>query len=264
MPADPPAPLPSATVLLLRDGAHGLEVLMVQRHHQIDFASGALVFPGGKLDPGDGDPRLRERCAGAAHLDDAALALRVAALRECFEESGVLVARAPGRAELVGAARATEVDARWRAKLLAGQAGMADVVCAEDLVLACDLLVPFAHWITPEFMPKRFDTHFFLVPAPADQLAAHDGRESVDSLWIRPADAVEAERSGRRTIIFPTLQNVLKLGRCASVADAIAAARSGPIVSVLPRVEKRAGGPMLCIPPEAGYDAIEVPIEQAR
>jgi hypothetical protein len=113
--------------------------------------------------------------------------------------------------------------------------------------------VPFAHWITPEFMPKRFDTWFFLVAAPEDQVAVHDGREGVDSVWIRPADAIAEAEAGRRIIIFPTLLNVQKLGRSASVAEALAAAHREPIVTVLPRVFETAAGSVLRIPAEAGY-----------
>ena len=123
--------------------------------------------------------------------------------------------------------------------------------------LACDTLVPFAHWITPENLPKRFDTHFFLAAAPADHLAIHDGHESVDSIWIRPADAMAGAEDGRYTIIFPTLRNVAKLGNSSNTADAMAAARNDNIVTVLPHMEQRADGMYLCIPPEAGYDLSE-------
>jgi hypothetical protein len=113
-------------------------------------------------------------------------------------------------------------------------------------------------------MPKRFDTHFYLVAAPADQLAVHDGGESVDSVWTRPEDA-EAERAaGRRKIIFPTLMQVRKLGRSGDVATALRTARSQPVVSVLPRVEDRDGEKMLVIPAEAGYDVTSAPLAELQ
>lgn len=258
---EPRPPRLSATVLLVRDGARGLEVFMVERHHQIDFATGALVFPGGQVDEADGDAALAARCAGAG-LDEAARVLRVAAIRETFEESGVLLARSRGASGLVDAERLRGIEARHRAALNAGERTLGEIAAAEDLELACDLLVPFAHWITPVFMPKRFDTWFFLVAAPTDQVALHDGHESVDSVWITPGDA-EADRSaGRRTIIFPTLLNVRKLGRAATVADALAQARSGPIVTVLPRVERRGKTPMMVLPADAGYDVVEAPLTE--
>jgi len=238
-----PAPRLAATVLLVRDGARGLEVFMVQRHHQIDFATGALVFPGGKVDPGDADPRLAERCGESRATDEPARALRVAAIRETFEECGVLLARPRGSRELVAAARLPQPDSDFPA-----------LVCHHDLFLACDLLVPFAHWITPAMVPKRFDTHFFLAAAPADQLALHDGSESVDSVWIAPQAALDEAEAGRRTIIFPTLMNLARLAQAKDAADALARARSARIVTVQPALSRGPDGkPELSIPAEAGY-----------
>jgi 8-oxo-dGTP pyrophosphatase MutT (NUDIX family) len=259
---EPATPRASATVLLLRDGARGLEVLMVERHHQIDFVGGALVFPGGQVDAADADPALAARCAGVAGLSAPERALRVAAIRETFEEAGVLLARRRGARGLVDAETLRGIEERQRAALHGGERSLAEVAEREDLELACDALVPFAHWITPLFMPKRFDTWFFLVEAPPDHVALHDGHESVDSLWITPADA-DAERSaGRRSIIFPTLLNLRKLGRARSVAEAFAAARREPIVTVLPRVEPRGDTPTLVLPADAGYEVVEAPLSE--
>jgi 8-oxo-dGTP pyrophosphatase MutT (NUDIX family) len=227
---------------------------MVQRHHQIDFATGAMVFPGGKVEAGDADPRLRERCAGAAGLDADALTVRAAAIRETFEECGVLLARPRGDAALVSAARLAEIEARWREKLNRDEASVADLVLGEDLELALDRLVPFAHWVTPEMVPKRFDTHFFLATAPPDQVALHDGGESVDSIWVTPQAALAQAESGQRTIIFPTLMNLNLLGLASSVDDALARARRAPVVTVRPVLARTPEGkPELRIPPEAGY-----------
>lgn len=254
----PPPPRASATILLVRDGARGLEVFMVQRHHQIDFATGAMVFPGGKVDPADSDPALAALCDCA--VSDELRPLHVAAIRETFEECGVLLARNAGSRELVPGAQLAEIEQRHRAALNAGERTLREIAEAEKLRLANDLLLHFAHWVTPLFMPKRFDTHFYLVAAPPDQLAIHDGGESVDSVWTRPADA-EAERAaGRRTIIFPTLMQVRKLGREDSVASALAAARNNKVVTVLPHVEERGGEKMLVIPAEAGYDVTAAPL----
>lgn len=258
------APRPASTLLLVRDAAAGLEVFVVQRHHQIDFAGGATVFPGGKVEPGDSDPSLRARCAGAEALDDATLAFRVAALREAFEECGVLLARPRGSREIVSFARLADFLKRYRADVRNHRVSLAALAETEDLELACDLLVPFAHWITPEGLPKRFDTHFFLVAAPRDQFAAHDGTESVDSAWISPRRALEEADAGRRTIIFPTRMNVARLARSATVDEALAAARRTPVVTVLPRVERGPSGPVLRIPAEAGYDVVEAPLDEVR
>ena len=126
-----------------------------------------------------------------------------------------------------------------------------------DLRLACDKLQHFAHWVTPEMMPKRFDTHFYLAVAPPDHLALHDGYESVDSVWISPQDAMEAAKSGERTIIFPTLCNIEKLASSTDVDQALAAAAEDNIRPVLPWTEKREDGVYLRIPDDMGYPVFE-------
>jgi 8-oxo-dGTP pyrophosphatase MutT (NUDIX family) len=255
----------SATILLLRDSQGSLEVFMVERHHQIDFATGALVFPGGKVEEADDGATMRKHCRGVDGLDDAAVTARVAAIRETFEEAGVLLARPLGEAELVTASTLEGIETRHREALQAGNKSLLEVIDAEGLELACDLLVHFAHWVTPEAMPKRFDTHFFLAAAPPDQLALHDGGEAVDSIWTRVDDAVAREAAGECTIIFPTLTNLRKLGRSSSVQAALDAARSSDIVTVLPWVRKdEAGEAKLCIPAEADYDITETPISALK
>jgi len=256
VPAATPARL-AATVLILRDGAAGMEVFMVVRHQEIDFASGALVFPGGKLAAGDSDPRVRDRCSGAESLPPDQLALRVGAIREAFEECGVLLAREGGDAALIGPARLEQLGLRYRRPLDLGEIGIADMLEAENLTLACEELVPFAHWITPAFMPKRFDTYFYLAVAPPQQVALHDGREMVDSVWLRPADALAQAAAGSRTIVPATLLNVAKLGFSASVAEALAAARAQPVVTVQPELVQGTDEVLLRIPAEAGYRVTE-------
>jgi 8-oxo-dGTP pyrophosphatase MutT (NUDIX family) len=252
--APAPAPRLAATILLVRDGATGLEVFMVQRHHKIDFATGAMVFPGGKIEAADADPRLRARCRGAESLDADALAVRIGAIRETFEECGVLLARPRGGDALVAPERLRALEAAYRERLNSDDASIADLVLAEDLELACDLLVPYAHWVTPEMVPKRFDTYFFLVAAPPDQLAIHDGGESVDSVWTSARQALDEAESGRRTIIFPTLMNLNLLAESRDVADALTRTRARAVVTVRPKFTRTADGkPQLLIPPEAGY-----------
>ncbi len=251
----PSKPVPAATILMLRDSAHGIEVFMVVRHHQIDFASGALVFPGGKADPADFDDSLSAYLDGA--VEDADMrAIQVASIREAFEECGVLLARETGAEPLISGERLATLEP-YRERLQNGELTILEFLEREKLHLACDRLAYFAHWVTPEMMPKRFDTHFFLARAPADHVAIHDGHESVDSVWITPDQALEDAAAGRRTVIFPTLRNIEKLGHHASVADAIAATEGTVPVTVLPWTEKRDDGTFLCIPPEAGYDISE-------
>lgn len=252
--------VPSATILMLRDGPDGLEVFMVVRHHQIDFASGALVFPGGKADEADFDPALDAYLDGA--LDTADMkAIQVASIREAFEECGVLLARPEGSDGLISGERLAELEP-YRDKLHKGELTILEFLEREKLRLACDTLVHFAHWVTPEMMPKRFDTHFFLAAAPADHLAVHDGHESVDSVWITPEEAIADAKAGKRTVIFPTLRNVEKLGTSATVADALAAAADSTPVCVLPWMDRREDGTWLCIPEEAGYEISEEKMQE--
>ncbi|MEM7219135.1 MAG: NUDIX hydrolase [Pseudomonadota bacterium] len=253
--------VPAATVLLLRDAPDGLEVFMVVRHHQIDFASGALVFPGGKADPQDFEPELRELAIGGTDDDDL-FGAQVAALREAFEECGVLLARRLGEDRLIDGERLASLQT-YREPINNGELGFAQFLREQHLVLDCGALGHFAHWITPEMMPKRFDTHFFVASAPPDQLAVHDGYESVDSVWIRPADAIGDAESGQRTIIFPTLRNIHALDRATTVAEAFDQLPAKP-VPVLPWMEKRDDGQYLCIPPEAGYDISEEKMPERR
>ena len=163
---------------------------MVVRHHQIDFVPGALVFPGGKADAADFDAGLDDRLDGAA-ADPDLKALQVASIREAFEECGVLLARRAGA--LVDGDEAWRLTETYRARLEHGEVSMAEIARAEGLTLAADLMIPFAHWVTPGFMKKRFDTHFFIVAAPEGHALSHDGGEAVDANEIR-ALVAELER----------------------------------------------------------------------
>src|SRR5207342_1419108 len=145
-------------------------------------------------------------------------------VREAFEECGVLLARKRGQRTLIAAADLLGIEQKWRAKLAKDEASIVDLVEAEDLELATDLMTPFAHWITPTFAPKRFDTWFFLAEAPEDQIALHDGSESVDSVWIKAQDAIDEAAAGKRTLVHATLKNLELLVEEGTVGGAIAAA----------------------------------------
>ncbi len=255
---EPPPARPATTVLLLRpskpgDAASPLEVFMVVRHHAIDAFSGALVFPGGKLEEADGDPQLRARCAGADRISAGELKFRIAGVREAFEECGVLLARKRGQRNLIAAADLKGIEERWRAKLAKDEASIVDLVEAEDLEIATDLMTPFAHWITPIFAPKRFDTWFYLAEAPEDQLALHDGSESVESVWIAPQQAIDEAAAGKRTLVHATTKNLELLAEGGTVTGALSQASERKIVTVQPWVEQRDGKRYLHIPAGAGY-----------
>jgi 8-oxo-dGTP pyrophosphatase MutT (NUDIX family) len=248
-------PRPAATALILRDRPHGLEVFMVVRHHQIEFASGALVFPGGKVDDEDASPDWDRLTALPPDGLDRAFA--IAALRETFEEAGILIARTPGARTLITAALARRIVAAHRGSRPTPL--FIDVIRGAKLELATDLLVRFAHWITPIGLPKRYDTHFFIVAAPVDQTGAHDGFESVEGYWVTPALALEEAKDGKRTILPVTRLNLLRLARSPTVLDAVAQARASTIVTVVPRIERHHDGSRtLQIPIEAGYSVSEV------
>ncbi len=249
----------AATLLLLRDTAAGFEVLMITRHAETVFAGGAAVFPGGRLDPEDSAPVLLQRCCAVPGVDAAQMALRVCAIRETFEEAGLLLARRRGEDRLLAGTevRALEDDLLVR---LGHPADFTELVIEGGLVLATDLLVPFAHWITPVVRPRRYDTYFYLAPAPPEQEARHDGREAVDSIWIAPGKAAEDGAAHRVKMIFATRFNLQKLARSATSEAAFAAARTDTIVTVTPEYRETPQGLMWCIPLEAGYGITETPV----
>lgn len=253
-----PAPIrPAATILLLRD-APQLEVLMVQRHHAIDFASGALVFPGGKAHQGDDDPNWADFTLGWDEFDPGQRALRIAAIRESFEEAGVLLARRGDGGPMGEEVCPIEV----RQDVDAGRTAFLDVVRALDARLDLQALTVFARWITPPLPGfKRFDTWFFVAKAPVEQLAACDGRETVDAVWIAPSQALQLGRSGARSVIFPTRMNLKLLAESADAGDALSRAAGRALVTVRPRLEERSSGPFLILPPDAGYGEVEEPLE---
>ncbi len=256
----PAVPVPAATVILLRDAKQSPEVLLIERHARSQFLPDIYVFPGGRVD--QGDAALADRLGGlsgseAARLGEGrshedAIALCVAAIRETFEESGILLARRRGKPELLDAPTAQALS-RHRQAVQEERVPFREIVLASDLELAADLLSPHGHWITPEMVPQRFDTLFFAALAPAGQLAAHDGVEATDHVWIRPEDALEQCRAEQRRMIFPTLCNLETLSGFASAEAALAASRRRPLVPVLPRMVERDGERMLVIPDDAGY-----------
>lgn len=252
--------VPAATVLLVRDGTQGLEVLMIERHAAIGFAGGALVFPGGKVEAADGDPRWLDHADGLDGLDDLERAARVAAIREAYEEVGMVLARRAGvmaggdLAEALSSHRsAIETDASLFLPLIAGA----------GLRLAADCLSRFARWIPPEGLHKRFDTFFWIAAVPETQTALEDGSEATDAIWTTPAAALAALAAGTRKIIFPTARNLELLGVSPDCASAIAAARSRPAVTVQPAMEHRPEGAFLTIPDGLGYPVLEEALETA-
>lgn len=248
---------PAATILLLRDDPE-FEVLMVKRHHQIDFASGALVFPGGKSHERDHTDAWSQYALDFETFDDVQRPLRIAAIREVFEEAGVLLARTPDGEMFRGEAVPLDI----RKAVDAGDLSFLDVV--RDLRVRLDLsaLTVFARWITPPLTPKRFDTWFYAVKAPEDQLAACDGRETVEAEWISPRRVLELAGTGARKVIFPTRMNVQLLAEASGAEDCLGRARGRAPFAVQPRIEDRPEGKVLTLPPEAGYGDVAEPLDR--
>jgi 8-oxo-dGTP pyrophosphatase MutT (NUDIX family) len=250
------APKPASTVLIVRD-APGLEVLMVRRSAGMAFGASAWVFPGGKVAASDSDPAWDELSDGS--YDHYERSLRIAAAREVFEESGLLLATRGGRE--LDPAESASFDA-MRSVVEADPSMLLKLVREAELRLTLDRLVPFAHWITPSFEPRRFDTHFFLVRAPGGQVVRHDGREAVDHQWVAPQDLLAKRLQGEAKLMFPTRLNLQVLARSSNAAGAEAAARAQKVVTVEPQVEERADGKVLVIPAEAGYGLTEEPLKE--
>lgn len=230
----PAVPRLSSTVILVRERA-GLEVLMVVRNSESYFAS-ALVFPGGTVDADDRDDAWSDHVTGHEGLTADERAIRLAGFRELHEETGLLLAeRAPAPGE--GTFRETVARASARLDLSA--------------------MHPFAHWITPETSPKRYDTHFRLCGLTTELTAVSDGRETISAEWLRPRDALDLGASGERKVLFPTRLNLELLAQSSSVGAAIDAARTRTIVTVTPRVERREAGTFITIPQDAGYGPAE-------
>ncbi len=224
---------------------------MVRRHQGLGFAGGSYVFPGGCVDAQDMDlasnPHL---CLPVPGLTPEALAFRVAAIRETFEEAGILLARGRGSGAVVGG-EVVDALAAGRGPAAHGAMRFAELLSRGGLTLATDLLVPFARWVTPSIFATRFDTMFFLAVGPDDQAAHHDGQETVDSRWVRPVEAL-SNSSGMR-LEFVTRRNLEKLGRDTRAGQALEGARRQSVVTVQPEIDEIPGGRRARLPLEAGY-----------
>jgi 8-oxo-dGTP pyrophosphatase MutT (NUDIX family) len=241
-------PLDSATVILTRDSSQGqYRILLMRRHRDQDFMGGAFVFPGGRLDEGDCDPDLvcctsgltaaeAKRCLQAPDVPEGrALGLFFAALRETFEEAGVLMAY-DQTGQLIDFAEGETAGrfAAYRLQLLKNRLSLRELAERENLQFALDLLVPYSHWITPQVESKRFSTRFFLARKPAGQLPFHDTIEMTKSQWIAPSEAIELHRAGQILLMPPTLKTVEELNEFHSVDDLFTAAHSRRIRTILP------------------------------
>lgn len=253
----------AATVLILRDGAEGLEVFMLRRNLNSDFVGGAYVFPGGAVDPADRHLNLEPVCQGRSDADASrrlgiergGLAFWVAAIRESFEEAGVLLAYDLDGLVDLDAGHSSDRWLHHRQQVDSGQLTMVDLCRLEGLKLAVDGMYYFGHWITPEGAPRRYDTRFFLAAAPPNQTPLHDDHEVIANAWMRPADAIARNEAGELTMMPPTVSSLKAVSRFATVADALAAATEiTDVPAILPRIIAYDGGVRIVLPGDPAYD----------
>lgn len=255
-------PLPAATVVLVRDTAGGPEVLMLQRNYRSGFMPGMHVFPGGALEEADASVRASDLCTGLDEtaacrmlaLERGALAYWVAAIRESFEEAGVLMAcGASGKAIPLADDAVIERFRQYRDALNAGKGDFLDMLRKEGLKLPVDQLAFFSHWITPVGAPRRYDTRFFAALAPEGQEALHDNIETIAYDWLRPALALDRFRRDEikmRTPTWKTLELLAAFDTAAAMMDGLRKREAVP--ALLPRIDKQ--GRRL-LPGEPGYEA---------
>lgn len=245
--------------MLLRDGsAGGVEVYMLRRQPSMAFAPGAMVFPGGSVDPRDADEQVAWTGPDAAEwgrIFDAppqlARALVCAAVRETFEESGVLLA-GPSADSVVEDTTSEEWEADRHA-LLDRSVSLAELLSRRGLVLRADLLRPWSRWITPVMEPRRFDTRFFAAALPAGQRPRDVGGEASAVAWIEPAEALAGGRRGELALMPPTMVSLTELAACGTREAALAGPRQ--VAPIIPEVQLREGAVWLTVPGIREYPA---------
>lgn len=259
----PVTPRPAATVILARDVTDGIEVLMLKRTTEVVFAKGMHVFPGGALDPDDHHEDIAARCTGLNDqkasellgLDKGGLAFWVAAVRECFEEAGLLLGYKSDKQ--IFSFDQTEANrlAALRADFTKDKLSFIEIIKQLQLQVATDQIHYFSHWLTQAGRPKRYDTRFFVARAPAQQIPMQDNSETVAHLWVRPGEALEMGKVGDLNLMFPTIKTLEALARFNCVEDLLAYARSArkmPTMHPKSGLDK-SGATQALIPGDPGY-----------
>lgn len=250
----------AATVVLLRDAPGGLEAYLLRRTASMSFAAGMHVFPGGSVDPRDAGlpagcwvgPPAEAWARVLSATPPLARALVCAAVRETFEETGVLLA-GPSATEVL----ADVCDEGWEAdrlRLLDRHSSLAELLVRRGQLLRADLLRPWAHWITPEVEPRRYDTRFFVAAMPTGQRTRHVGGEADAVIWLRPRDALAAAEAGAVGMLPPTAITLAELNAYPSVAAVLAAADARDVRPVLPRIVISGADAVVLLPGEPGYE----------
>ncbi len=257
-------PRQAATVMLLRNcKGPGVEVFMLRRNLTLDFVGGAYVFPGGAVDPRDEAIALDgslfggsdNSCSAILELPAKGGSFWVAAIRECFEEAGILLASRSGKPLSFDDLAERVLFDGYRRALNAKESSFEAILRAEGLRLETEGVVYFSHWITPEGAPRRYDTRFFVAAAPDHQVGLHDNGETVANVWITPAEALERHRAGEFDLILPTIKHLEALSRYADVASALADARTFKnLPAITPRLVTDEEQMRVLLPGEDGYD----------
>ncbi|MGY1733577.1 NUDIX hydrolase [Geodermatophilus sp. SYSU D01045] len=233
---------PAATVLLLRDGAGGLEVHLLRRTRGMPFAGGMTAYPGGGVDPRDGDTAVAwagpppAEWAQALGCDErVARELVCAAVRETFEEAGVLLAGSPDGGDVVPDVSGDDWEAQRQA-LLTRELSLAELLAARGLALRADLLRPFAHWITPPQETRRYDTRFFVAALPVGQEARDVSGEADEASWLTPEAALTEMSAGARPMLPPTIHTLRQLSAFPDAAAALAGSPPEPLHPIVPEL----------------------------
>jgi 8-oxo-dGTP pyrophosphatase MutT (NUDIX family) len=242
-------PKEAATVILVREAKEdSWEIFLARRHRRQSFMAGAFVFPGGQLEPSDGDPEL------ACHLEapdifnpqallqdsgltpDKARCFFVAAIRETFEEAGILLAGdESGNYVRFHSEEDIARYASHRRALNSGEISFTEFIRKERIFLFPEALIPYSHWITPQSAAKRFDTYFFLARLPRGQEPVSDCAELTELLWVTPQDALLLQSSREISLMPPTLKTILELAKFSSIEELFTAAKNRIIYPILPR-----------------------------
>ena len=268
----PVAPLNAATVMLLREtpSAKPFEVLLMRRHARQSFMGKAFVYPGGQLDDSDCDPGLADRANGLTAeqakqflnepdlSDEMALGLFFAAVRETFEESGVLLAQwASGEKIDFTDNQTRQRFARYRDRIHDQEMTLRDLAGKENLAFRLNDLRPYARWVTPEAEKKRFDTRFFLATLPAGQKPLHDSREMTETLWVKPEKALLKQNKGDMLLMPPTMKTLEEMANQSSLSDMFALASPTSIQPIMPQVAIEGDSIVIKLPHDPDYTIAE-------
>ena len=255
---------PAATVLIIRDGENGIEVFMVKRSNRPPFGN-LFVFPGGKIDQSDNDPRAQSLCRSISDkeassllgIENNGLGYWVACVRECFEEVGILLAEKKDGSKLDLNGLEKEKYQKYRQDLLDNTISFYDICIQEGLELLTENIAPFSHWITPDIEVKRFDTRFFIACLPENQTGIHDGNELVNSLWVSVGEAIKKAYAGEMNMIMPTIKNLEQCVGFRTIQDLLDHQQkltNKDIPPILPKFFKKDGNWVGLLPGDAGYD----------